>query len=99
MEGHLAAGCITNLCQNSTTEATHDVTTDVREEDEIEEELELSEAEYIPESQAVYATLRNVQQMVEGALRVYDEIKIKLSIVDIMKKRFTIYSKMSRKRL
>lgn len=60
MKDHVGALCETNLWKSSATQPLRYAALDVPEGVKIEEELEMSKAEYIPASKAVYATPEDV---------------------------------------
>lgn len=72
-EGYLAALRATNFWQIATTHAPQDVALIVLKDKVIEEDLEMSEHEYIPSSQAMDETPQDLQHVVKGALKVHKE--------------------------
>lgn len=72
---------ITSLWSHTATEACQKVAQNGPEE-KIEDELKMSEDEYIPVSQTVYATPEDIQHMIKAALESHDEAKIQRLIDD-----------------
>lgn len=63
-EGHLAAFRTTSHWQDSNYQALQDVSLDVHEEEEIKQELKMSEEYYIPACKTLYTTSEEVQDMI-----------------------------------
>lgn len=87
MEFHLTVLHVSNPQRNTATKAPQYVAPSVAEE-EIDNELQVSESDYIPAFQIVYATFEDLYHMNEAALKVHDEIKLQGLTDDTENKKF-----------
>lgn len=73
---------------------------DVLEREEIENEIELSEDEYIPASQRVYAASEDVKDTIKAVLEVHEEAKLqRLPDGTVNKKAYHIFKNANDKSL
>lgn len=74
IEDYPAALCATSLRQILTAEAPEGIIIYVSEEEEIEEELAMSENEYVSASDTLYAISEDLQQVIETAAKLHEKI-------------------------